>query len=457
MSDLTTIILAAGEGTRMRSDLPKLLHPVAGLPILGHVLRAARDAGSDSIAVVTAPGASALQDLVRSLVPEAGIFEQAERLGTAHAARMATDAIAAARGYIAVVYGDHPLLHGDIFTAITARLDQGWDAAILGFEPDDPTGYGRFVTEGERLLDIVEHKDATAEQRRIGLCNACILGFRAEVFRELIDKVGNDNAQGEYYLGDLVPLANAAGYRVGYALAPADDVLGVNSREQLALAEGIFQQRLRERAMRNGVTLRDPATTYFSHDTQLGRDVTIEPGVVFGPGVTVGNHVTIRAWSHIEGATIEDGVSVGPFARLRPGALLEENARVGNFCEVKKATVAKGAKVSHLSYIGDALVGEKANIGAGTITCNYDGFNKSVTRIGGGAFIGSNTALVAPVTVGEGAIVGAGSTITADVEANALAMTRAEQKNLRGYAPRLRARAQQRKKAAAGKMPKKRR
>ncbi|HHS83219.1 MAG TPA: bifunctional UDP-N-acetylglucosamine diphosphorylase/glucosamine-1-phosphate N-acetyltransferase GlmU, partial [Devosia sp.] len=239
-----------------------------------------------------------------------------------------------------------------------------------------------------------------------------------------------------------------------YALAPADDVMGVNSREQLALAEGLFQQRLRTRAMRNGVTLRDPATTYFSHDTQLGRDVIIEPGVVFGPGVTVGNHVTIRAWSHIEGATIGNGVSVGPFARLRPGAKLEENARVGNFCEVKKATVAKGAKVSHLSYIGDALVGEKANIGAGTITCNYDGFNKSFTHIGAGAFIGSNTALVAPVTVGEGAIVGAGSTITADVEANALAMTRAEQKNLKGYAPRLRARAQQRKKAAAGKMPK---
>ena len=449
MSDLTTIILAAGEGTRMRSSMAKLLHPVAGRSILGHVLNAAKEAGSDTIAVITAPGQQDVQKLVVSMVPDAQLYEQEQRLGTAHAARMASTAIKQATGHIAVVYGDHPLLHGGIFGAVLERLDQGWDASILGFEPDDPTGYGRFVVDGDRLMDIVEHRDADEKQRRIGLCNACILAFRADVFRELIWKVKNDNAQSEYYLGDLVSLANNAGYNVGFAIAPEQDVMGVNSREQLAVAESLFQKRLRTRAMQNGVTLRDPDTTYFSYDTRLGGDITIEPGVVFGPGVRVGNNVTIKAYSHIEGATIEDGVSVGPFARLRPDAYLEQNSRVGNFCEVKKATLAKGAKVSHLSYIGDAFVGENANIGAGTITCNYDGFNKSLTRIGMGAFIGSNTALIAPVSVGQGAIVGAGSTITEDVAPDDLALTRTAQKNMKNFAPRLRARSRAKKDKAA--------
>lgn len=441
MGELTTIILAAGQGTRMKSSLPKLLHPVAGMPIIGHVVKAALDAGSTTIAAVTAPGKTVIQDLICSIAPDAKIYEQTEQLGTAHAAQMAQPAFAEAKGYIAVVYGDHPLLHGGVFQKVLSRLDDGWDVSILGFEPDDPTGYGRFIVEGEQLQDIVEHKDASEEQRKIGLCNACILAFKADVFRQTIFDVQNNNTQTEYYLVDLVRLANKAGYKVGFALAPTDDVVGVNSRPQLAHAEGLFQKRMRKQALENGATLRDPATTYFSYDTKLGQDVTIEPGVVFGPGVTIADNVDIKAYSHIEGTTIATGAIVGPFARLRPGADLAQDSKVGNFCEVKKAIIGKGAKVNHLSYIGDATIGAKANIGAGTITCNYDGFNKSQTVIGEGAFIGSNTALVAPVSVGDGAIVGAGSTIVHNVEGDALALTRAEQKQIAGYAPRLRKRA----------------
>ncbi len=447
MAELTTIILAAGEGSRMRSSLPKLLHPVAGMPIVGHVLRAAMDAGSSRLAVVTAPERPAVGEYVLQVAPDAQIFEQHEQLGTAHAAQMARNAWEKASGYVAVVYGDHPLLRGETFRQVVEKLDQGWDGAVLGFTADDPAGYGRLIVEDDRLVDIVEDRDASDEQRQIHLCNACILAFRAGVFRDLITQVKNDNAQNEFYLVDLVRLASGAGLHIGYVLAPAEDVVGVNSREQLALAEGLFQKRLRTLMMRNGVTLRDPATTYFSHDTHVGRDVTIEPGVVFGPGVQVGDGVTIKAYSHIEGANIAPGAVVGPFARLRPGAELAENARVGNFCEVKKATIGEGAKVNHLSYVGDAQIGARANIGAGTITCNYDGFNKHRTRIGEGAFIGSNTALVAPVVIGDNAIVGAGSTIVRDVAADDLALTRAGQTNRQGYAPRLRARARAQKKS----------
>lgn len=454
MGNLTTVILAAGDGTRMQSNTPKLLHPVAGMPIVGHVVKAALDAGSTTIAAITASGQTAIQDLITQVAPQAQFFEQDERLGTAHAAQMARPVWEKASGYIAIVYGDHPLLHGGVFNNVIDRLDEGWDVSILGFEPDDPTGYGRFIVEGDRLLDIVEHKDASEDQRKITLCNACILAFKVEVFRQTIDLVKNENAQSEYYLGDLVPLANKAGFRVTYATAPTDDVVGVNSRPQLAHAENLIQQRMRHAALNNGVTLRDAATTYFSYDTKIGKDVTIEPGVVFGTGVTVHDNVTIKAYSHIEGATIGEGAIVGPFARLRPGADLAKDARVGNFCEVKKAKIGEGAKVNHLSYVGDATIGAKANIGAGTITCNYDGFNKSHTTIGEGAFIGSNTALVAPVEVGAGAIVGAGSTIVNDVGADELALTRAEQKNRTGYAPRLRARALAHKKKMSEKLSK---
>ncbi len=438
MPELTTIILAAGDGKRMHSSVPKLLHPVAGLPIVGHVTRAALDAGSNTIAAVTAPGQDEVKTAISTIAQDAVFFEQEERLGTAHAAKMARPVWEQAGGYLALVYGDHPLLHGDIFRLVTSRLDDGWDAAILGFEPEDPTGYGRFLTDGDRLLDIREHKDANVAERQVGLCNACILAFKTEVFRDTIDKVRNDNVQSEYYLGDLVALANEAGYRVGFAVAPADDVVGVNSRFQLAQAEHMYQERMRWQMMENGVTLQDPSSTYFSYDTKIGKDVSIEPNVIFGPGVTVSEDVRIKAFSHIEGATIGRGVIVGPFARLRPGTKLAAKAKVGNFVELKNVEVGEGAKVNHLSYVGDAKLGPAVNIGAGTITCNYDGVNKHLTNIGAGAFIGSNSALVAPLTIGEGAVIGAGSTIASDVEADALALTRAAQIDKPGGATRLR-------------------
>lgn len=450
MTELLSIILAAGEGTRMRSALPKVLHRVGGLPIIGHVARAAREAGSDRIALVTGPGHQAIRDMVSALDPEVVHFEQAEAKGTAHAASMARALYESASGYIAVVYGDHPLLRGINFRAVLDRLDAGLDVAILGFEPDDPTGYGRFITEGETLLAIREHKDASEEERRIGLCNACILAFRAEVFRDLIDKVDNNNVQGEYYLPDLVELANAAGKKVGYGLAPEIDVMGVNDRSQLARAEKLFQEVRRQDFMKAGVTLRDPDSVWFSWDTQIGRDVTIFPNVVFGPGVKIADNVEIRAFCDIEEAVIGAGASIGPFARIRAGAELGEKVHLGNFVEVKKSRLESGVKAGHLSYLGDAEIGSNTNIGAGTITCNYDGVNKDKTVIGAGAFIGSHSSLVAPVTIGDGAYTATGSVITEDVPKDAVAFARARQQNKPDYAPILKQKALA-KKAAKGK------
>jgi len=441
MTDLLSIVLAAGEGTRMRSSIPKVLHPVGGLPIIGHVVRAARSAGAGRIALVTGPGHDAVRATVAAIAPEVEFFEQVERRGTAHAASMARPLFEAAEGYIAVTYGDHPLLRSLNFAGVLDRLDAGMDVAILGFEPVDPTGYGRFITEGDRLLAIREHKDASEAERRIGLCNACILAFRAPVFRQLIDKVQPNNAQGEYYLTDLVELANAAGYTVGYAVAPEADVLGVNDRSQLARAEALFQETQREAFMKAGVTLKDPGSVYFSWDTQIGQDSTIFPDVVFGPGVRIASGVEIRAFCDIEDAVIGEGASIGPFARIRGGAELGREVHLGNFVEVKKSRIGAGTKAGHLSYLGDADIGEKVNIGAGSITCNYDGVNKSTTTIGDGAFIGSNASLVAPVTVGAGAYTASGSVINRDVEPGALAIGRARQENKPGYAARIRERA----------------
>jgi bifunctional UDP-N-acetylglucosamine pyrophosphorylase/glucosamine-1-phosphate N-acetyltransferase len=450
LTDLLAIVLAAGEGTRMRSKTPKVLHEVGGLPIIGHVVRAAVGAGATQVAVVTAPGQDAVRRSVAVHSPEARFFEQAERRGTGHAAAMARDLFAGHQGYVAVVYGDHPLLRAQNFAGVLERLDAGMDAAILGFEPEDPAGYGRFITEGERLLAIREHKDASAAEREIGLCNACILAFRAEVFRDLIERLEPNNAQGEYYVTDLVELANKAGHKVGYAVAPEADVLGVNDRAQLARAEGIFQEFRREDLMKAGVTLRDPATVYLSWDTEIARDVVIEPSVWFGPGVTVGEGAKIFAFSHIEQATIAAGATIGPFARLRGGAVLEDDVHLGNFVEVKNAHLGKGVKAGHLSYLGDADVGARTNIGAGTITSNYDGVNKSRTTIGEGVFIGSHNSLVAPVTVGDGAYTASGSTITRDVPAGDLAVARARQENKPAYAPKLREHAERVKKQRQG-------
>lgn len=442
MADLMTIILAAGEGKRMRSRLPKVMHRVGGLEIIAHVVRAAQGAGSGRIAVVTGPGHEKVRQAVAAIAPEAEFFEQAERRGTAHAAIQARPAWESAEGNIAIVYGDHPLLHATNFELVIGRLAQGWDACVLGFEPRDPTGYGRLITVGDRLLEIREHRDATEVERAIPLCNACILAFRAEVFRRLIDKVGADNAQNEFYITDLVRLANEAEFKVGYALAPEEDVTGVNDRVQLAHAEALFQQRARVEAMRAGATLVDPATVHFSWDTRLGEDVTVEPQVWFGPGVSVGAGTTIRAFSHLEGCSVGESVSVGPFARLRPGAEIAQSAHIGNFVEIKNAEIGAGAKINHLSYVGDASVGTQTNVGAGAITCNYDGINKHRTVIGDRVFVGSNTSLVAPVTLGNDAYIASGSAITRDVEAEALAFGRARQENKPGYARRVRARAQ---------------
>jgi len=419
-------------------------------PVIGHVARAAREAGSSRIALVTGPRHQMIRDAVTALEPNVLHFEQSVAKGTAHAASMANAVYQDAQGYIAVVYGDHPLLRGINFRAVLDRLDAGLDVAILGFEPKDPTGYGRFITDGDTLLAIREHKDATEDERRIRLCNACILAFRAEVFRDLIDKVETNNAQGEYYLTDLVGLANSAGKKVGYGLAPENDVMGVNDRSQLARAEALFQDVRREDFMKAGVTLRDPKTVWFSWDTEIGKDVTIFPNVVFGPGVSIADKVEIRAFCDIEDAMIGEGASIGPFARIRGGAVLGKDVHLGNFVEVKKSRIGDGTKAGHLSYLGDAEIGTKTNIGAGTITCNYDGVNKDKTIIGNNVFIGSNASLVAPVSIGDGAYTASGSVITEDVPADALALGRARQENKDGYAPKLRERALA-KKAAKGK------
>ena len=442
MADLLSIILAAGEGTRMRSSMPKVLHQVGGLPMLSHVIRSAQAAGSGEIAVVIGPGHDDIRAAIVREAPAAAVFEQAERLGTGHAVHEARAAFANALGNVVVLYGDTPLVTSATIAAVTGKLDAGADLVVVGFEPEDPTGYGRLLTAGDQLLAIREHRDASEDERAVRLCNSGIMGFRAATLRAVIDRIDNKNAKGEYYLTDAVELANVDDLAVEFTVVDAREVIGADDRAKLALAESYFQERKRGEHMAAGVTLHDPRTVYFSWDTQIGRDVVIEPSVVFGPGVSVGEGTVIHAFSHIEGATIGAGAAIGPFARLRPEARLADGAKVGNFVEIKKANIGKGAKVNHLTYIGDADVGAKANIGAGTVTCNYDGVNKSRTVIGDNVFVGSNSSLVAPVTIGDGAYIASGSVITMDVEPDALALGRARQQNKPGYAPRLKARAE---------------
>lgn len=425
------IILAAGEGKRMRSAIPKVLHKVGGWPMLGHVIESARKAGADSSAVVVGPDAGD----VTAFAADQGVaaFTQKEPLGTGHAVLAARKALAEGHDDVLVLYGDTPLVSATTLKGMRRALAKGADVVVLGFRPADPAGYGRLIMEGKQLAAIRERKDASAEERKIGLVNAGVMGFRGDMAK-MLKKVGNDNASGEYYLTELVALANAAGKTVVVHAVSADEVLGVNTRAELALVEAVFQNRARQTAMDRGATLIDPGSVFFSHDTKIGRDVTVEPQVFFGPGVRIADNATIRAHSHIEGATVAGGAVVGPFARLRPGARIGEGARIGNFTEVKNATVDAGAKVSHLSYVGDAHIGAGANVGAGAITCNYDGYAKNHTEIGAGAFIGSNTALIAPVTVGEGAYVASGSVVSRDVEPGALAIGRARQADKPGWA-----------------------
>jgi bifunctional UDP-N-acetylglucosamine pyrophosphorylase/glucosamine-1-phosphate N-acetyltransferase len=427
MTELLSIILAAGEGTRMRSATPKVLHQVGGLPMVGHVMRTALRSGSTDICVVVGPNHEAVQAEVARHGAQTRIVSQLERLGTGHAVRQAREAFDAATGNVVVLYADNPLVSSNTVAAIASRLDDGADIVVVGYRPADPTNLGRLLTQDGRLLAIREHRDATEEERKIGLANSGIIGFRAEALRTIIDRIGNKNAKGEYYLTDAVELANGDGRRVEFIEADAGEVMGVDDRVRLAAAESQFQHLRREDFMKAGVTLKDPTSVWFSYDTEIARDVTIEPNVVFGPGVKIEEGAVIHAFSHLEGAHVGRNASVGPFARLRPEANLGEGAKIGNFVEIKKAEIGKGAKVSHLTYIGDATVGADVNIGAGVITVNYDGYNKHRTVIGDNAFIGSNASLVAPVNVGAGALVASGSVITEDVEADALALGRARQ------------------------------
>nr|WP_314259633.1 bifunctional UDP-N-acetylglucosamine diphosphorylase/glucosamine-1-phosphate N-acetyltransferase GlmU [uncultured Devosia sp.] len=449
MTPLLSIILAAGEGTRMRSSLPKVLHPVGGLPMVGHVMRTALGAGSTEICVVVGPNHASVQEEV-SRHGASRVFNQLDRLGTGHAVKQAREAFDGATGNVVVLYADNPLVSTNTVATIAARLDDGADIVVVGYRPADPTNLGRLLTRDGRLLAIREHRDASEEERKIGLANSGIIGFRAEALRAVIDRIDNKNAKGEYYLTDAVELANADGRRVEYIEADAGEVMGVDDRTRLAAAEAQFQRLRRDDFMKAGVTLKDPDSVWFSYDTEIGRDVTIFPNVVFGAGVKIADNVEIRAFCDIEDAVIGVGASIGPFARIRGGAELGADVHLGNFVEVKKSRIGAGTKAGHLSYLGDAEIGTKTNIGAGTITCNYDGVNKDKTIIGNNVFIGSNASLVAPVSIGDGAYTASGSVITEDVPADALAFGRARQETKPGYAPKLREKALA-KKAAKGK------
>ena len=434
--NVAVVVLAAGKGTRMKSDLHKVLHPIAGRPMLLHLLASAATLSPERTVVVTGAGREQVEAAVTPL--GAKIAVQAEQLGTGHAVMQAREALTGFSGDVLILYGDVPLVRAETMRAMIERLDAADTPAVvvLGFRPADAGAYGRLIVAegGDRLEKIVEYKDADAAERAVTLCNSGLMAARGELLFDLLARLGNDNAAGEYYLTDVVELSGAA----VIVEASADEVTGVNSRGELAAVEAMWQQARRAQAMADGATLIAPETVWFAHDTRLGRDVTIEPNVVFGPGVSVADGATIRAFSHLEGATVGARADVGPYARLRPGAVLAESAKVGNFVEIKKANVGVGAKVNHLSYIGDAEVGARANIGAGTITCNYDGFFKYRTVIGAGAFVGSNSALVAPVTVGAGAIVGAGSVVVRDVTADSLVPARGRQEERGGWAKRFR-------------------
>jgi len=435
------IILAAGQGTRMRSDTHKVLHPIANRPLLLHLLDRVDALGAEKRVVVLGKGREQVEAAIAGRGVEIAV--QAEQKGTGHAVQQAANALAGYDGPVIILYGDTPFVESETLGRMLDRLNgaSGPGIVVLASSPADPLRYGRIILgEGDRIAKMVEYKDATDEERAVRLCNSGMMAVRGSDLVRWLAQVGNDNAAHEYYLPDIVNIAAAEGREAVVIEGDPYEAAGVNSRAELAHLELEWQRRRREQALEEGATLIDPESVWFAFDTRLGRDVTVEPHVVFGPGVSVADGATIHAFSHIEGATIGAKASIGPFARIRPGTSLGEKSKVGNFVELKKAEVAEGAKVNHLSYVGDASVGANANIGAGTITCNYDGFGKYRTVIGAGAFIGSNTALVAPVSVGDGAIVGAGSVITRDVEPDSLAVERNEQKGVAGWARRFRER-----------------
>ena len=432
---LAIIVLAAGKGTRMKSELHKVLHPIAGRPMLLHLLDGFADLAPERTVVVAGDRKEQLDEALADR--DVTIALQEPQLGTAHAALMARDALADFAGNVMVCFGDCPMLTGATVNQLVAALDSDARVSVLGFRPADTLAYGRIIADDDGTVrKMVEHKDASEEERACDLCNAGVLVAHSDDIWRLLDGVGNDNAQGEYYLPDVATGAIGEGSRVVAVETDPAEVAGINSRAELARAEALWQETKREDAMAGGVTLRAPDTVFFNWDTKLGRDVTVEPHVVFGPGVTVANGATIRAFSHLEGAEVGEGCSVGPYARLRPGAVMRAGSRVGNFVEMKKAVLGEGAKANHLTYLGDAEIGAGANIGAGTITCNYDGYFKHRTQIGERAFIGSNSALVAPVKIGADAIVAAGSTVSRDVADGELRMVRAEQLVKPGWADR---------------------
>jgi bifunctional UDP-N-acetylglucosamine pyrophosphorylase / glucosamine-1-phosphate N-acetyltransferase len=444
MSDqrrFAVVILAAGQGTRMRSDTHKVLHPIASRPLLLHLLDTVDCVGADKRVVVVGKGREQVEAAIQGR--DVAIAIQAEQKGTGHAVQQAADALSGYDGPVIILYGDTPFVEAATLRRMLDRLngDDGPGVVVLASSPADPLKYGRIILgERDRIAKMVEFKDATEEERAVRLCNSGMMAVRARDLFRWLARVGNENAAGEYYLPDIVNIAGAEGREAVVIEGDPYETAGVNSRAELAHLELEWQRRRRERALDEGATLIDPESVWFAYDTKLGRDVTVEPHVVFGPGVRVADGATIHAFSHIEGAIIGAKASIGPFARIRPGTKLAERTKIGNFVELKKADVGEGAKVNHLSYVGDAQVGARANVGAGTITCNYDGFGKYQTVIGAGAFIGSNTALVAPVSIGEGAIVGAGSVITSDVEADSLAIERNQQKGIAGWARRFRER-----------------
>lgn len=434
------VILAAGKGTRMQSDLPKVLHEVAGAPLLVHAIKAGETLEPEQIVVVTGHGGPLVEKAAIAHTLRAQTVTQTEQLGTANAVSAAADVLAAFSGDVFILYGDTPFITTETLVNMQEARRNGADVVVLGFDTPEPGNYGRLIVENGALDRIVEAKEATAAELAVTLCNSGVMCAERETLFSLLSDVNNDNAKGEYYLTDIVGIARARGMSAAAVSCPQDETLGCDSRVDLATAEGIFQTRARREALENGVTLQAPETVYFSHDTYIGRDVLIEPNVVFGPGVTVETGARIRAFSHLEGCHIGENAIVGPYARLRPGTELGGDTKVGNFVEIKNAVIDRGAKVNHLSYIGDAEIGEAANIGAGTITCNYDGFNKHKTVIGKNTFIGSNSSLVAPVTIHNDGYVGSGSVITKDVPSGDLAIARAPQTNKAGFATRLVAR-----------------
>ncbi len=434
------VVLAAGDSTRMKSSMSKVLHPVGGRPMIAHVMASICASGVSDVALVLGRDAEKVERAasIEGLAVESVL--QTERLGTGHAVLMAKDAIG--RGYdeILVAYGDVPLITAAPLKAAREALAGGADVAVIGFHTKNPTGYGRLLVENGELIAIREEKDATEAERAVTWCNSGLMAIDGKKALDLLSRIGNKNAKGEYYLTDLVEIARSLGGKAVAVDAPESELTGCNNRAELAVIERLWQERRRHELMVSGVTMIAPETVFLSHDTVIGQDALIEPNVVFGPGVTVEGGAVIHAFSHLEGAHVAASAAVGPFARLRPGANLAEGSKVGNFCEVKKAEIGKGAKVNHLTYIGDAVVGAETNIGAGTITCNYDGVNKHETHIGAGAFIGSNSSLVAPVSIGDGALIASGSVITEDVPNDALAFGRARQEMKPGRAAVIRER-----------------